>query len=105
MKTLHTIRVLGRELQVRSSATQQAVREIETFVNGKVAEIGAYVSGGDSQTVAILALMNIAEEYLKLLKEREKTAPALDERVRGLIRRIAAATPRDRRSPDGDSLI
>lgn len=95
MKALHTIRILGRELQVRSSASPESVREIEAFVNGKVAEIGSYVSGGDSHTIAVLALMNIAEEYLTLLKERGKSAPGLDERIRGLIKRIDSASPRD----------
>jgi cell division protein ZapA len=63
--------VLGREFQVRSTATAETVREVETFVNEKLKEVAASVNTADSQIIAILALMNIAESYLALAREND----------------------------------
>ena len=84
----HRIRILGRELQVRSSASPETVREVEAFVNGKLAEVASAVSSADSQVVAILALMNIAEAYLAQAREVETCRLVCREGVPRLLRRI-----------------
>jgi cell division protein ZapA len=63
--------VLGRELQVKSTAPPEAVREIEGLVNSKLAAVSAAVTGGDTQVVAILTLMTLAEELIALKSEQE----------------------------------
>lgn len=88
MRSSHRICVLGRELQVRSTALPEAVQEIEAFVNGKLSEVAASMKGGDSQVVAILTLMTIAEAYLSLLKEHEAVRRHEVEKVNGLIRKL-----------------
>jgi cell division protein ZapA len=84
----HSIRVLGRELQVKSTSTPEHVARVEALVNEKLAEASAAVSGGDSQIVAILALMNIAETFLALKKECNEERRIIRERVTGLIGRL-----------------
>lgn len=66
----HVINVLGREVRVKSETSPEMVQEVEEFVNRKLADISVSVKGGDTQLVAILALMNIAEEFLSLSKEQ-----------------------------------
>ncbi len=88
MRSSHRISVLGRELQVRSTALPETVQEIEAFVNGKLSEVAASMKGGDSQVVAILTLMTIAEAYLSLLKEHEAVHRHEVEKVNGLIRKL-----------------
>ena len=39
MNSSHRVRVLGRELQVKSVATAESVREVEAFVNEKLDEV------------------------------------------------------------------
>lgn len=88
MTSLHRITVQGRELQVRSSARPEDVREIESFVNGKLAAVAASIRGSDPQLVAILALMNIAEEHLSLLKGNEAAHRQEAEMLAMLLRKI-----------------
>ncbi len=88
MSASHRIRILGRELQVKSSASAEAVREVEAFVNGKLAEISSSVSSADSQVVAILAIMNIAEAYLAQAREIETCRQVCREGVPRLLKRI-----------------
>jgi cell division protein ZapA len=81
----HRVKVLGRELQVRSTATAESVREVETFVNEKLKEVASSVNTSDTQIVAILALMNISESYLALLKGNEELTKEGNERISRLL--------------------
>ena len=87
MKTAHSVRVLGRDISVRSSAPAEKVHAVETFVNGRLQEIGSALQSGDAQLVLTLALLNTAEEMLDLRSAKELDK-ALDDRVRGIIDRL-----------------
>jgi len=84
----HCIRVLGRELQVKSPSSPEHVAQVEALVNEKLAEASAAVSGGDSQIVSILAMMNIAEAYLALKNECEAERRTNRERITGLLGKL-----------------
>ena len=88
MKFTHRIRVLGRELQVKSTTPPERVREIETFVNDKVAEVAGSIMGGDMQVVAILTMMNMAEAHLTLASKQEEANQHGNEKVCKLLRQI-----------------
>ena len=88
MSSLHRIRVLGRELQVRSAALPETVQEIEAFVNDKLSGVAASVTGGDSQVVAILTLMTIAEAYLSLVKEQDASRQQETEWLTTLLQKL-----------------
>ena len=89
MKTSHAVTVFGRELSVRSSASEAKVRAVEAFVNGKLQEIGSALSSGDAQLVLTLALLNTSEELLELRSEREQDALA-DSRISTMIAALDA---------------
>jgi cell division protein ZapA len=84
MKTSHAVTVLGRELSVRSSASEAKVKAVEAFVNGKLQEIGSALRSGDAQLVLTLALLNASEELLELRSRREQDALA-DCRIAAMI--------------------
>ena len=88
MSSLHRIRVLGRELRVRSAALPETVQEIEAFVNDKLSGVAASVTGGDSQVVAILTLMTIAEAYLSLVKEQDASRQQETEWLTTLLQKL-----------------
>ncbi len=85
---MHRISVLGRDLQVKSSALPETVQEIESFVNGKLSEVSASMVGGDTQVVAILTLMTLAEAYLSLRKEHEAAQLHGTEKIGSMIRKL-----------------
>jgi len=84
----HSIRVLGRDLQVKSVSTPEHVAQVEGLVNEKLAEAGAAVTGGDDQVIVVLAMMNLAEACLAAQKELEAERTACRVRVAGLIGRL-----------------
>ena len=90
MKVTHQISVLGREIPVRSAASAEAVQQIEVFVNQRLQEIGAALKSGDAQLVLTLALLNTAEELLRLRSALEDR-PDIEQRLRSMIDRLETA--------------
>ena len=91
MSTVHRISVLGRELQVRSTTTRESVLEAEAYVNERVTEVASAVTGGDSQVVAILALMTLAEEHLSSVRKQESNRRVDAERFGRLLDKLERA--------------
>jgi len=90
LKTAHSVRVLGRDISVRSSAPVEKVQAVETFVNDRLQEIGSALKSGDAQLVLTLALLNTAEEMLELRAARQADTP-LESRLLGMIERLETA--------------
>lgn len=91
MNSTHRIKVLGREVQVRSTATPEQVQEIETYVNRTISEVQALMKTGDSQLIAILAMLNLAESYMLQSWENTRLNDMMRERISRLIRHIDEA--------------
>jgi len=81
---------MGREISVRSSAPAERVHAVETFVNGRLQEIGSALKSGDAQLVLTLALLNTAEEMLELRAAREAET-SIENRLLGMIERLESA--------------
>lgn len=90
MKTTHAVTVLGREISVRSSASEAKVQAVEAFVNDRLQKIGSALSSGDAQLVLTLALLNTAEELLELRRTDELNA-SVDSRMRDIINKLETA--------------
>ena len=90
MKTAHTVRVLGRDISVRSSAPAEKVHAVESFVNSQLQEIGSALKSGDAQLVLTLALLNTAEEMLDLRAAREADT-TLEYSLLGMIEKLETA--------------
>jgi len=88
LNSSHRVRVLGRELQVRSQASAESVRAVEAFVNEKLAAVSASLNTTDSQIIAILTLMNIAESYLALISENDAYRKQGSERISRLLYKL-----------------
>lgn len=86
----HGIKVLGRDLQVKSAASAERVAEVEALVNAKLAEAETALNSGDTQLVVILTLMNLAEMYLALQRGSQEQEQALNRRIEVLMARIEA---------------
>lgn len=92
LSSLHCIRVLGRELYVRSTATPERVRQIEEYVNSRIQELESAGTCNDPLKIAILALLNIAESYLDVSSESVIRGKTEDERIFRLLQQIEDST-------------
>lgn len=90
MKTTHAVTVLGREISVRSSASEAKVQAVEAFVNDRLQTIGSALSSGDAQLVLTLALLNTTEELLELRRLKEMDS-SIDSRILDIINKLDTA--------------
>jgi len=73
MTKAHLVTVLGREIPVRSSASEEKVREIEAFVNTRIETIRDRLTTADPQLLVTLAFLNLSEAYLELQSRQGNT--------------------------------
>lgn len=90
MKKAHLVTVLGREIPVRSSAPESAVREVEAFVNSRIEEVRGGLASADAQLLLTLAFLNLAEQYLAIKSEKSGSA-GMEKRLNLLISRLDKA--------------
>lgn len=91
MKTVHRIRVMGREIQVRSNTPAETVQEVETYVNQRLGEVAASLPHADQQLVALLTLLNITEAYLAATRQVEGREPLDRDGVARIVQKIDKA--------------
>lgn len=78
MKRPVTVQIAGQKYTLRSDADESDVRKLAAFVDGRLKDIQKQTRTADTQSLAILAALQIAEE---LFGEREAMAE-LKRRIR-----------------------
>ena len=61
-----TVEILGQRYPIRSSLDTSYVTELASYVDQKMQAAADRIAGGDSLRVAVLAALNIADEYFRL---------------------------------------
>lgn len=88
MKKCYDIKILGQELAVTSDTEDDQVANVVRFVNDKMEEIVRSRDGLRTLDVAILAALNISEDYLKLKGVNQDLCDQLELRSEKLIQLI-----------------
>ena len=92
MKKRYDIKILGQELAVLSDAEDEQVANVVQFVNDKMQDIVQSSDGLRTVDVAILAALNISEDYLKLKGVNQDLCEQLTHRSEKLIQLIENAS-------------
>ena len=87
MKKRFEVKILGQELSVISDSGDEHVASVIRYVSGKVEEAGK-AAGRNALNIAILAALNIADEYLQMMGAKENIHHQLESRVERLIHLI-----------------
>ncbi len=67
--------ILGRDYKIRTTESEEFVREVAAFVDGMMNRISSKMSTGTTSQIAVLAALNIAEELFR--ERRNGHAPAM----------------------------
>ena len=92
MKKRYEINVLGQELAVLSDAEDEQVAKVVRFVNEKMEDIVRSSDELRILDVAILAALNITEDFLKLKGVNQDLCEQLTHRSEKLIQLIENAS-------------
>ncbi len=85
MKNLVRVEILGREYVVKGDEGEERVRKVAAYVNQKIKEISESAKTVSTLNAAILAAMNIANDYFQILEEEKTYRQDYDSKAEHLI--------------------
>ncbi|SEM72473.1 cell division protein ZapA [Syntrophus gentianae] len=89
MKKDYHIKILGQEFTVLSDSGDEHVRSVMEYINHKVTELQNKAPNTSTLNVAILVALNIADEYMKLLRgDKDEIFSQIDRQAQNLINLI-----------------
>ncbi len=88
MKKRFEVRILGQDLSVISDSGDEHVENVIRYVSEKVEEAGKAAGSKNALNIAILAALNIADEYLRMRGVKENVYSQLESRSEQLINLI-----------------
>lgn len=92
MKKRYDITILGQELAVLSDAGDEQVANVVRYVNARIEDVMRRSDGLRALDVAILAALNITEDFLKLKGVNQDLFDQLEHRSEKLIQLIENAS-------------
>lgn len=91
---LVTVEILGRRYPIRSSLNPAYVNELAAYVDQKMQTVAEDTAGVDAVRVAVLAALNIADEYFRLRRAADNPPdPAVTDELEQLVDRALEALP------------
>ena len=88
MKKRFEVSILGQKISVLSDSGDEHVARVIKYVSDKVEEAGKVASSRNTLSIAILAALNIADEYLQIMETKENGYRQLESRAEHLIHLI-----------------
>ena len=88
MKKRFDVKILGQGLSVVSDSGDEHVANVIRLVSDKVEEAGRAAGSKNTLNIAILAALNIADEYLRVVGVKENTYSQLESRSEQMIHLI-----------------
>jgi cell division protein ZapA len=79
MKNLVRVEILGREYNIRSDEGEERVKKIAQYVDEKLRRISEISKTTSTLNAAILAAMDIANEYFDALEGRTRFRQRVEE--------------------------
>lgn len=83
-----TVRIFGKEYPIASDQNPEYVRMLAAFVDEKMNEVSGGADTSTATRVAVLAALNIADEYMRLRNEKEKFISLVEGRVSKAIKMV-----------------
>jgi cell division protein ZapA len=88
LKKRFEVKILGQGLSVVSDSGDEHVANVIRLVSDKVEEAGTVAGSKNTLNIAILAALNIADEYLRVVGMKENTYSQLESRSEQMIHLI-----------------
>lgn len=88
MKKSVEVSMMGQKFMVRSESEEDYIQQISSFVDKKIDEIQQNTKSVSSVHVALLAAMNIADEYFKFKNGRQGAVERVEKKIKDMIELI-----------------
>ena len=84
-----SVEIFGQTYNVRGEGDPDYLMELARFVDTRMREVAAQVATVDPMKIAILAALNIADEFSRFRKSREDAAGIWIERTEEITERLS----------------
>jgi cell division protein ZapA len=88
VKRTMEISIMGQKFMIKSESDDEYVGKVAKFVDTKIGEVMQSTKSVASLNVAILAAMNIADEYFKFRRDRQDRFTKVEKKIEDLIELI-----------------
>lgn len=88
MKSLIRVEILGQEYTVKSDEGEERVKNIAEYVNRKIKEVSERTKTVSTLNLAILAAMNIANDYLEAVEDKKAFTRTIEDKSGRMIEMI-----------------
>lgn len=85
MKKAIEVTIMGQKFMIRSDSSEEYVNKIAGFVDKKVGDILKATKSVGSAQVALLAAMNIADEFFKYQEDKTVLLNKVEKKVQDII--------------------
>jgi cell division protein ZapA len=82
------VEIFGQTYNVRGEGDPEYLTELARFVDSRMREVAAQVATVDAVKIAILAALNIADEFSRYRKQREHASASWIEKTEELSERL-----------------
>ena len=83
-----SVEIFGQTYNVRGEGDPDYLTELARFVDDRMREVAGKVATVDPMKIAILAALNIADEFSRYRKQRESEAGAWIEKTEEISNRL-----------------
>ena len=85
-----TVEIFGQSYNVRGEGNQDYLTELAQFVDARMRDVAAQVATVDPMKIAVLAALNIADEFSRYRQQRQSAAGIWIERTEEISSRLDA---------------
>lgn len=82
------VSVAGNTLSIRTDAKAKYVKELAAYVSEKMSELNRAGRSQSTQSMALLAAMNIADELFQQRQEQEQLKRKVKEKAAKILRQL-----------------
>lgn len=81
------VSIFGQSYSIKGDAAPEYILELAAYLNKRMDEVSANITNGTTTQVAILAALNIADEYFQFrnMKTGDSSVSAIEEKTNRLI--------------------
>ena len=83
------VEIFGQTYNVRGEGDPEYLSELARFVDGRMREVAGQVATVDPMKIAILAALNIADEFSRYRKQRESATGTWIEKTEEISERLS----------------
>jgi len=86
-----SVDIYGRRYNIGGEHDPETIQKLAEYVDRRIRQMADQAESGDDVGIAVLAALNIADDYYRAQKTLERRENEIEQRVEGLSERLLAA--------------